>query len=259
MSPEACSLKRMIPSSPWPVYHFAEVTSTQDVAKDMTGTRQEGGCFVVLADHQTNGRGRMARKWESLGRNLQATLAVPIDFPMAVAPNFSFAVAVALSDTIAFFCDQAQIGRPKIEHKWPNDIWVNDRKIAGILIEIDNGHLLIGTGVNLAHAPEGAICLSEFCDPVAPDVFLASLAVHLDSCRRQLIEDGFAPIREKWLERARGIGQKIKVTLFLSEVYYGIFDGLDQNGALRVRVQNERGIPEIKTIMAGDVFFGHEF
>jgi biotin-[acetyl-CoA-carboxylase] ligase BirA-like protein len=142
--------------SRWAIHYFPEVTSTQDVAKQLIA-EGASGFFVVRADHQTSGRGRAGRGWSSLSGNLQATFSVPMTFDVALAANYSFVAAVALSQTVLEFVGEECC----IEHKWPNDVWINGKKLAGILLEIHEPYLLMGIGLNISHAPEDAAYLNQ--------------------------------------------------------------------------------------------------
>ncbi len=234
----------------WAIHHIPEVTSTQDVARQMIA-EGETGYFAIRADHQTSGRGRSGRSWTSLTGNLQSTLVMPMTFDVSVAANYSFLTAVALSSAI-----EKMIGdRGKIEHKWPNDIWVNGQKIAGILLEIHKKFLLIGTGVNIGEAPQDAVSINELSErPVDVGAFLDLFTARMDDARQLMDHQGFGMVLDKWLEKARGLGEVIRVRT-LKEEFHGVFDGLEPNGALRVVVQGE---PEPRIIYAADVFFGKE-
>jgi len=168
-------------------------------------------------------------------------------FDTRYAANFSFLTAVALSETVCGFCDGPL---PKIEHKWPNDVWVNDRKLAGVLLEVYKDHLLIGTGVNIAAAPDGAIALHDVVSSdITPSLFLERFLSWMDVYRKQMIEDGFCFVREKWLVRARGIGGEITVRT-PNETFQGVFDGIEEDGALRVLIGQD-----MRIIHSADVFF----
>lgn len=234
----------------WTVHYFEEVGSTQDTARELISHNVDVP-FVVRAECQTNGRGRSGRSWSSLSGNILATMVVPMDFGVTMAANYSFLTALAVSSAVGAY---AKAGA-NVEHKWPNDVWVNDRKIAGILLEIHKTYLLIGVGVNLADAPDGAIALAELSDKLpVPDVFLKMLFSKFDYYEQILRREGFGHVLDLWLEKARGIGQEIRVKTLIEE-FHGVFDGLEPDGALRVLVHGEEN-PRI--IRSADVFFGRK-
>src|SRR6267143_1309860 len=115
--------------------HLESVTSTQDVARDMPiGS-------VVLADHQSRGRGRLSHRWES-----PPGTALLASFVLAPNPLLSLAAGVAAAEA----CGRG------VRLKWPNDLLLDGRKVGGILVETTPEKAICGVGVNLTWAPEGA-------------------------------------------------------------------------------------------------------
>lgn len=234
----------------WRIFDFDEVASTQDVARDMID-RGDRSVFVVRADRQTAGRGRAGRSWSSISGNLLATLVVPMGDDVRFAANYSFLTAVSLSHVLTDILAE-QGAQATVEHKWPNDVWVDGKKIAGILLEIHRGSLLIGTGVNLNGAPEEGVCLSDLTGaPIDVAAFLNLFLDRFQAYRIVLERDGFCPIRALWLARARGIGQFINVRSANNE-FQGVFEGIEADGALRVKVSGDDA-PRI--VHSADVFF----
>ncbi len=148
--------------------------------------------------------------------------------------------------------------------KWPNDVLLAGRKVSGILIESgtvkgeDGLWLAIGIGVNLAHAPDGlerpATSLAEHLGETRPPAFedaLQRLAEAFEGWRETWDNLGFGAIADAWTARAAGIGQTCVVRLD-RETFDGVAEGLDPDGALRLRTAGG----ELRRIHAGDVFFG---
>jgi BirA family biotin operon repressor/biotin-[acetyl-CoA-carboxylase] ligase len=236
----------------WTVYQFETLSSTQDIARQYLDEGRQLP-FVIRADMQTASRGRSGNKWVSHIGNLLTTIVVPLDkVEIRSAGQYSFLTAVALMDSLA------DCGVDNAQNKWPNDILVDGRKIAGILLESDMGTdgylnaLLIGVGVNIAHAPDGAVFLNEFVQPTDAEDFLSRFLVHIQRNLDMIAADGFASIRQRWLSRAFGIGTEIRVRL-PQETFYGEFLGLDEGGALLVKVSGE---DKLRVIHSGEVFFG---
>lgn len=210
--------------------------------------------FVVQADMQTASRGRSGNTWMSAPGNLLASLVIPLENVSARdAGQYSFLAAVALMNV---FHD---LGVTNIQNKWPNDLLVRTKKIAGILLESEiapNGSLtsiIIGVGINLVDAPEGAVHAKQIINKVIqPLEFLRQFNDHVQHQLNILATDGFAPLREAWLSRAYGLGTDIRVRL-PKETFYGKFLGLDEKGALLVQVAGE---PTHRVIHSGEVFFG---
>lgn len=172
----------------------------------------------------------------------------------------SFVAALALYDAL-----RAVMGEgPTLALKWPNDVLLNNGKVAGILLESlsQNGQMWgvsVGIGVNLIAAPaldqveDGAVypvsVKGESGVDVTPDAFLNHLAVAFSHWDTQLTQYGFAPIRTAWLARAARLGETITARL-ANEDITGRFDTVDENGYL---VLNTAKGP--RTIAAADVFF----
>ena len=236
----------------WHIHSFETLSSTQDVAKQYLN---EGRPLplAVQADMQTSGRGRSGHKWVSSKGNLLASLVIPLKNTMARdAGQYSFLAAVALTNVLT------DLGLTNVQNKWPNDVLVGGKKIAGILLESDiapDGSLksiIIGVGVNLADSPEGAVHVHEIINLIfSPIEFLNKFITQIQTQLDFMTDSGFAPIRKTWLSRAYGLGTDIRVRL-PSETFFGEFLGLDENGALLVKVAGEKSH---RTIYSGEVFF----
>ncbi len=278
----------------WIIHEYAEIGSTQDEIRrviDAQTRENSAACsspahtklahtkpapprIVVRADKQTKGRGRANNVWRSEEGNFFATfaLAFPQNDPefLKNAANYSFVATLSVSESLKFFLDDAALflqsakleSLPQIQHKWPNDILINGQKIAGILIEIYDPYILIGIGVNLAHAPAlptspaataslPVTALSHYAAPPPPSVFLQTLSMQLDRFCGVLQHDGFAAIRSLWLKNAYGIGGPVTVRT-PHEVFTGEFKDLEPDGALRVFNPAQQ---KIRKIYSADIFF----
>jgi BirA family biotin operon repressor/biotin-[acetyl-CoA-carboxylase] ligase len=213
----------------------------------------ERGLLWITAQKQTSGRGRRGRVWTSESGNLYASLLqVGIATPGA-APQLSFVCALALYDALTAVAPALR-GRTAL--KWPNDLLVDGRKIAGILIEGEfvAGDVLAvvaGIGVNCAHHPDGAnaTALSAEGEAVPPERLFTALADAMLSRLRQW--DGgrnFATTRADWLALAKGVGTDIKVRSNDGEVE-GVFETLDASGQLVLKLSDGA----TRLIAAGDV------
>ena len=231
----------------------------------------------LRAERQTGGKGRQGRSWSSPPSNLYASTLVRLGPGNPPAPTLALTAAVALHETVSTFHhhprksgDPAYLvaaGKKRDPHfredederavrlKWPNDLLAGSSeqgwaKLAGILLERASDAVVIGFGVNLAHHPTDldrpATNLAALTG-AAPDptIFLETLA---DSFARQLGDWrslGLAPIRTRWLSVAHPLG-----TALSTSVGDGLFDGLDETGALRLRLADGA----TRVIHAGDVF-----
>ena len=145
-----------------------------------------------------------------------------------------------------------------MRYKWPNDVLIDGRKVSGILLESQAAGegrldwLVVGIGVNVASFPEGvdypAISLAAAGARVTVEALLAAVAGGFEGWYERWREEGFQPLRQAWLARARGLGESIRVRL-QGEEASGRFAGLDEDGALLLDDGGMR-----RCIGAGDVF-----
>jgi BirA family biotin operon repressor/biotin-[acetyl-CoA-carboxylase] ligase len=223
---------------------FAELDSTNEEARRLAEAGEHGPLWL-LAERQSAGRGRQGRAWHGHDGNLFATLLIAPRRLKAEWAQLSFVAAIAVTDMVAPFAPGAAL-------KWPNDVLLDGRKLAGILLETAGKALAIGIGVNLAHHPEDlpAVSLAALgAKPPLPREALDLLAGHFAQWYDIWDKTGFAPVKEAWLARATGLGSRIRARL-PGRDYVGVFEGLDDHGALLL---NEGG--KIRTLAAADVYF----
>jgi BirA family biotin operon repressor/biotin-[acetyl-CoA-carboxylase] ligase len=234
------------------VHTYSQLPSTQDYIKDLAAEDFAEG-EVIQCLIQTKGRGRHGNEWTSPMGNLYMSVLLRPDCKADEAGQISFVAAVALSAAIAEYLDEKHTKTLK----WPNDILIDGKKCAGILLESDlKGDkvesLALGMGVNIMAAPEGAVGLNavtwDIQVPIHP--FRDKVLEHLDKYYTQWKKEGFAPIRELWLKEAHGLGQSITARL-ADKSYEGIFEALDEKGALLLKKDNG----DILDISAGEVYF----
>jgi BirA family biotin operon repressor/biotin-[acetyl-CoA-carboxylase] ligase len=241
-----------------PILIFEDLDSTNAEARRRAGAGERGPVWL-LARRQSAGRGRRGRAWEAGQGNLTATLLLTLDKPPLEAAQLAFVAAVAVGQMADASVPPALVG-----FKWPNDILIEGRKAAGMLIEsgpADGGGLwlAIGIGVNLVSFPDDverpATALADHMShdvirPPTQDEALERLSSAFDGVLQLWLAEGFAPIRQAWLARAIGIGGPCTARLERDTVR-GIAEGLDADGALLLRLPHE-----LRRITAGDVFFG---
>ncbi len=128
------------------LHYFHHIGSTSDYAKKLVLAGAESGTLVI-AEHQTDGRGRGGNVWLSpVGESLLFTLVIDPDVDRILWNRFSLIAGVAMARAIQSFCDHTL----PISLKWPNDVYLNGKKCAGILTEIVDDKLLIGIGINVS-------------------------------------------------------------------------------------------------------------
>lgn len=194
---------------------------------------------VLVAERQTAGRGRRGRNWLSAaGDSLTFSLLwrLPPNRPLS---GLSLAVGVALARALE------SLGILGIALKWPNDVLLNGRKLAGVLIEVAPGGarpeaVVIGVGMNLRlpqEMPEAirqtAAALGEAGSAVpTTSVLLAQLLGALHAVLQSFAEEGFVCLREAWLKRHAFEGQSVTLLSDFAEPLPGICRGVDNDGAL---------------------------
>jgi BirA family biotin operon repressor/biotin-[acetyl-CoA-carboxylase] ligase len=228
------------------------VGSTMDLARDAAAHGAAEGT-VALTDEQTAGRGRLGRSWVAPpASNLLLTLILR-------PPTTALLRQLAMITPLAVVDAVGDVTGLRAEIKWPNDVQVSGKKLAGILIESHTGDdgaitALVGPGINVNFDPRDVdeirdIATSlrvELGHEVEREALLASLLLHIE-----LLYDaasaGQSP-RDRWRERLVTLGQRVVVTE-AARTTEGIAEDVDSEGALLVR----RGDGVLVTIEAGDV------
>jgi BirA family biotin operon repressor/biotin-[acetyl-CoA-carboxylase] ligase len=172
---------------------LGEVTSTQDVARGLpVGS-------VVVADHQTAGRGRLGRRWEA-------------------PPGSALLASLAAGVAAARACGE------RVRLKWPNDLLLEGRKLGGILVEVHGDTCVVGIGINLSWAPPGAAALGADRDRL------------LEGLGRELRRWFAAPseaVLAAWRERSDTLGRRVRVELPGGDLE-GVAEELAEDGSLIV-------------------------
>ena len=228
---------------------FQEVGSTMDEALRRAERGTEEGT-VVVAETQTASRGRQGRAWVSRTGNLY--LSVVLYPSLQTLPYLNSLCGVAVVRAIA------NISGLKPRIKWPNDILLEGKKVAGVLVESAIAgeqvhHSIIGIGINVAlEADEideiagGAISLNHASAGDIPrDELLREILQQLDALYIQL-NHGDTPV-EEWEELLDTLGKRVKVT-WQGEEYVGFADGIDEQGSLLLREDSGT----MRTLAAGD-------
>lgn len=242
--------------SPAPVVVLDEIDSTNAEARRRAEAGEAGPVWIVGL-RQTAGRGRRGRAWETGEGNLAATLLFSTDKPPAEAAQVSFVAALAVADLLI-----AYVPTSLVSLKWPNDPLLGGLKVSGILVESgarSTGGLWIavGIGVNLARRPidseRPATALPTYraAPPPSPVEAIERLSAAFARWNDVWLRLGFPAIADAWTARAHGLGEPCVARLG-TETVEGIAEGLDGDGALRLRLADGR----VRRITAGDVFFG---
>ncbi|WP_434389848.1 biotin--[acetyl-CoA-carboxylase] ligase [Melittangium boletus] len=236
--------------------HFHEsLPSTNETAFRLATDGAEHG-EVVVTEQQTAGKGRRGRVWASpSGLNLYFSAILRPDLPPQRAPELTLVAAVALCEVLREEGAEASI-------KWPNDVQIGGKKVAGILTELsaepERVHFVVlGIGVNLNAGPadfppELAETATSLCMALGRRInralFTAALWGRLEEWLDLHQEVGFDPVRQRWVELTGTLGQEVRVRTDRSELR-GVAEGIDDSGALLVRTADGR----LERVLAGDV------
>jgi BirA family biotin operon repressor/biotin-[acetyl-CoA-carboxylase] ligase len=223
-----------------------EVDSTNTLAASLAEEGAPDG-LVVVAESQTQGRGRMQRRWQSpMGLNLYFSAVLRPRWNLAGSPPLSIAAGVAIAEVV----EQVIADAPQL--KWPNDVLVGGRKVAGILVEAaaqrhELKHIVLGIGVNvnqIEFPPELAsratsLALASGRPWVDRTEVLALLLGRLEHWIDLLSRDSQHAVVERWCSFAPWLGSEVRVTHGESSVV-GTAIALETTGALRMRDEHGR-------------------
>ena len=202
----------------------------------------EGDWLVALT--QQAGKGRQGRTWVSAEGNFYGSTLVQLGDGDPPPQSLSLAAGLALAESI-----DAAVPGQGLMLKWPNDVLLLGKKLAGILLERSGGRVVVGFGVNLAVAPDmpgrPAASLGGAIEPEAFAPLLAASVARLLELWRQRP----SLIAHAWLARAHPMGTELTVHAGPGERISGRFDGLEPDGALRLR----RDDGSLEIVRAGDV------
>lgn len=211
--------------------------------------------IVILSEEQTQGRGRYGRKWESPKGNLLMSILMQVSCDWMKAAELSFVIGLAVYESITSIAKKHNIQLP-IYLKWPNDIFIQDNKIGGILLEslTDNNKqwLVIGLGLNIEHASNMSTSssLSLFKINTNINEALNMIMNSFEHYKELWEKDGFSSIRALWLKHAYKLGQTVTISN-INPPISGTFESINAYGAIEIRTPSG----EIKTVSTGEMFF----
>lgn len=233
----------------WQWTDKASTSSTNDDAVALSRDAQTEK-FIVSAMTQTKGRGRRGRQWVGMDGNL--FFSQGLRFPLRYLGQLVCLSSLSLWQTIAGILPAPH----KANIKWPNDMLIDGRKVSGTLLEKGSGeYLIIGTGVNIRHAPETKDLPYPACSLASCGInidrieFLRSYISNFDANYALWQSSGFSEIRRQWLNAVKGLGGEVSVHTAAGEVS-GIFSGLGEDGELLLKTDEK-----VSRIYAGDVFY----
>ncbi len=228
---------------------LAETASTNLDVRRLAETCWPEGRWV-RAERQTAGKGRLGRAWLGEPGNLFASTLVELR-PTDPAPtDIALLAGVAAYDALA-----ALLPDVAFRLKWPNDVMVGRAKLAGMLLERVPRGVVLGVGINVAHAPtlpdRETVALADLPegDEVSVPALADALADHFEQWLARWRAEGATAVMGAWIERGHRHGEPIEVRLPDGEAVRGAFAGLDPAGALIVGLDDGTR----RVIHAGDV------
>lgn len=222
--------------TPVPLEILETIGSTNDYLKECGDQKQMSIC---LAEMQTTGRGRMERQWHSpFGQNIYCSIRYPFQKDVSELSGLSLVIGLAICKAI-----DAGYSLPTPPHvKWPNDVLVDGKKIAGTLIEINKEALIIGIGVNV-NMTEADIhqYWTSFQKLTGlyhdRNIFCAELINHVTAYLERFMQSGFNHFEKEWQERDCLFGKNLQL-MCGTKKFSGIGAGINQHGHLLLKLSD---------------------
>ncbi len=228
------------------------IDSTNQYLQDRISQLSSGDACV--AEYQQAGRGRRGRRWFSpFGSNLYLSMYWKLDQGPAAAMGLSLVIGIVMAEVMQ------RLGAEDVRVKWPNDLYLKDRKLAGILVELtgktgDAAHLVIGAGINLRMREPGSdvinqgwINLQEAGIDIDRNELTVTLLKELRSALRKFEQEGLSSFIPRWRNLDNFIDRPVKLLIGDKEIH-GIERGIDQQGALLLELDGE-----VKTFIGGEI------
>lgn len=210
--------------------------------------------FACIAEYQQAGRGRRGRKWFSpFGANLYMSMYWRLEQGPAAAMGLSLVIGIVMAEVIQ------SLGASEVRVKWPNDLYLHDRKLAGILVELtgktgDAAHIVMGAGINLRMRSDSASEINQGwinLEEAGVDINRNELAAKVINSLREALpvfeRDGLLPFIERWGRLDNFINRPVKLLIGDREVH-GIARGIDKQGGLLLEQEGE-----VKSWVGGEI------
>lgn len=242
------------------IYYFNTIDSTQNFALKLASKPHENGS-VIISEQQTRGRGRQNRKWASPRGGIWLSVLLKPSFEISQASLFPMLTSLALAVSI----EKVLRLRPKL--KWPNDLTLDDKKVAGILVDasIESNqidYLVIGVGINFKiqssaitrivknsgnfYGVTTLVGKKEKADPV---LLLQAFLYELEQLYSKLVANNVHEIKSEWEKRSSTIGRNVRISYPGGEIK-GKAIGIDNDGALLI--SNKK---KIQRLLVGDISY----
>jgi BirA family transcriptional regulator, biotin operon repressor / biotin---[acetyl-CoA-carboxylase] ligase len=240
------------------IYYFDTLDSTQNFAIELASKKIESGT-IVISEKQTHGRGRLDRKWVSPSGGIWLSLILHPEFEISVSTLFPLITSLALAIAIE------KILKIKPKLKWPNDVTVSNKKVAGILVDasIESGkidYLVLGIGINFKINPTeiekmikhtvnyyGVTTLLKKNENMNPIKLVQRFLVELEKLYQISLKNDLKYIMQEWTKRSSTIGKSISIKL-PDEKLGGRALRIDDDGALII---SNKG--KTRRVIVGDI------
>jgi BirA family transcriptional regulator, biotin operon repressor / biotin---[acetyl-CoA-carboxylase] ligase len=229
------------------IHYFPEIGSTMDAARELAKKGAEEGT-IVIAEAQTQGRGRLSREWLSPEGGIYLTLILRPRISPAYAPRINLMASVAVAATIR------KLFGLKAELKWPNDVLIAGKKMCGILAEMDAemdvvNFVNVGIGINAnTSVPQFKKTATSLKDALGREIsrraFLSALLVEIEQLLPLLMK---ADLLEEWKKLSATLNRDV-IVMSLSEEVTGQAIDIDATGALILKSKDG----SFRTVLVGD-------
>ena len=241
------------------IYYFDTIDSTQNFALRLASKPYENGS-IVISRRQTHGRGRQERRWVSPLGGIWLSILLKPKFELSQASLFPMLTSLALATSI----EKTLKLKPKL--KWPNDVMLGNKKVAGVLVDasIESNqidYLIIGIGINFRVKPVaisksiktkknfyGAASLVNTKSDADPIVLLQAFLSELETLYNKAIANNLHGIKKEWEKRSATIGKNVKISTPAGDVI-GKAIGMDEDGALLVSSKGKT-----QRLLVGDIY-----
>lgn len=237
------------------IYYYDVTESTNDIAEKLARNGEKEGA-IVLAEFQTAGRGRLERKWHSVkSENILLSIILKPELDPSCVSMMTVMISVATANALRSLGYEAKI-------KWPNDIYIKGKKVAGILTEMKSEldriqYLVVGIGINVnvssVNLPEEikhktTSLRDEKNEKINRTDVLKTLLVEIEKAYNLVKEGQFETVLAEWSKLSIVFGQWVEVNIGKRTIE-GVVIGTDRKGSLLLKMEN--GF--IETVISGDV------
>ena len=220
------------------IHEFDELVSTNSHAFELANLREISDREIILAKSQKSGRGRQSRNWSSPKGNLYFSIMLCPKVSAEKISQISFVGITALRLAV-----EKIVTKNSVQVKWPNDLLIDEKKVAGLLLESkfsknDCEFVVLGIGLNIESSPSETIFpasnLKDFGVEISAELILKNFLDEFEKIYQNWLDFGFAGIQKLWLENAYRFKKGITVKLD-GKTLEGVFEDFDEEGNLVLR------------------------